>query len=97
MLKQELGPGELVPVDDDKDVVFEQDEGAAASPAGTRSPTLTRARLDRLSSREIIHEFANTVSAVGGLVTVAVANKLARIAWAVLSRAEVYRHNVAAA
>lgn len=31
------------------------------------------------------------------LVTVAVANKLARIAWAVLSRAEVYRHNVAAA
>jgi transposase len=31
------------------------------------------------------------------VVTVAVANKLARIAWAVLSRAEVYRHNVVAA
>ncbi len=31
------------------------------------------------------------------VVTVAVANKLARIAWAVLSRAEVYRHNAVAA
>lgn len=31
------------------------------------------------------------------VVTVAVANKLARIAWAVLRRAEVYRHNVVAA
>jgi transposase len=31
------------------------------------------------------------------VVTVAVANKLARIAWAVLSRAESYRHNVVAA
>jgi hypothetical protein len=31
------------------------------------------------------------------VVTVAVANKLARIVWAVLSRAEVYRHNVASA
>ncbi|HYZ23232.1 MAG TPA: IS110 family transposase, partial [Rhodopila sp.] len=31
------------------------------------------------------------------VVTVAVANKLARIAWAVLSRAEVYRHTVVAA
>jgi hypothetical protein len=31
------------------------------------------------------------------VVTVAVANKLARVAWAVLSRTEIYRHNVVAA
>lgn len=31
------------------------------------------------------------------VVTVAVANKLARIAWAVLSRTEVYLHNVVSA